>query len=151
MAVAVSGTLDINRKPAQNWEYRYWTAGMYQATQADVDLNLCADRPIVVEQMYIIMAVKPSVGSNFTVWYRLGGTDLSAAAVVTAARKVTTTVDLNTVTALVLTKLAFDTADGGVPNYNIIQPGDSYLLDFATTTSMVDFKLIVRYRLLEMF
>lgn len=149
--MATSGTSDIRRQPSNIVKYNYTTFGPFEATQGDVDLALMSDRPIVVDDIFYIMAVKPSVGSNVNIWKRLGGTDLSIAAVVTAARAVVTAIDINVLAALVLRKFTLAVDGSGVPDHNIISPGDSLVLDFATTTAMVNFKLIVKWHFLELY
>lgn len=149
--MATSGTLDVRRQPGNIVKYNYSTFGPYEATQADVEANLMSDRPMVIDDIFFIMAVKPSVASNFNIFKRYGGTDLSVAAVVTAARKVIDTYDLNAGTALVLTKFVKAVDGSSVPDHNIIPPGDSLVFDFATTTAMVNLKIIVKWRFLELF
>lgn len=156
MAVALSGTAvgDINKAPqVYQSQIQMSSFGPYAATQADVNVPLFAvRRPIVIESIDVICGVKPSVGSNFNVFRRINGTDTAVSDAVTAARKIITTFDLNTLTNKTITNLPLAQADTSSSDTtqkydnNVLQPGDSVVLDFATTTAMADLFVMIRWR-----
>jgi len=142
------GTGDINRLPsnANKSSIKEITFGPFDATAADQILPIGAVKgPIVLERISCQAVTKPNTGSNMNIMRRIPGTDGSIANTVTAARKIITTLDLNTLTNNTLTNLPF-ALTSNVPDHNVISPGEQIIVDFATTTAMDDLFITITYR-----
>lgn len=125
--------------PVNGADWQYATFGPYAATQADTILPFVAIEPVHIGKVSLITRVKPSVASNFNLLARTVA-DAAVSDTVTAARKVITTVDLNTLTNLTQSNAVVST------DYNQLDPGDSLVADFATTTAMADFYVTIAYQ-----
>lgn len=142
------GTADINRLPSNENKrgIKEITFGPFDAAAADQILPLFPrSKPIIIEKIACSAVTKPSVGSNLNILRRLPVTDGSIANTVTAARKIITTFDLNTLTNNVQTDLPLATTSS-VPDHNVIAQGEQVILDFATTTNMDDLFITITYR-----
>lgn len=126
-----------NPQEATDWQYA--TFGPYAATQADTILPFAPIESVHIGKVQLLTRVKPSVGSNFNLLIRTAA-DAAVSDTVTAARKVITTFDLNTLSNLSPTNAVVST------DYNRMDPGETLVADFATTTAMADFYITIAYR-----
>lgn len=131
----------INQNENQGWQT--FTFGPYQATQADTILPFYARELMQIKSVSVVARTKPSVASNFNLFARQqGGSDATIANSVSQARNVCAQFDLNTLTDNTVQDL---TVTPGT-HFTYLQPGDSLVADFATTTSMADLYITVQMR-----
>lgn len=116
--------------------------GPYAAAQADLILPFVASKKFIIDEVLLFCTTKPSVGSNFNLFRGAVG-DTDVAGIVSGAQDVIAQVDLNTLTNFTPTAATVQSDN------NLLLAGDVLVADFATTTNMAGFFIVVRGRLLR--